>query len=126
MSSPDIQYESPKSIPVTKVHGDLSQQVVLITVDRLRLILVQHAGRMADSKVWVAPLGVVVSLGTTFATTEFKDFYLPATTWQAIFVLTTLASIVWLFRAIAGAAKAPSTEEVVQKIIQNSAASSDG
>lgn len=106
----------------TKLHLNLSQDAIVITEDKVKLVLLQHLRRLEAKKEWLAPAGVVVTLVTTFATTTFREFMVPASTWQAIFVIATLISLVWLFRAAWAALRAPTVEDVVSSMKRAGAA----
>jgi hypothetical protein len=106
----------PKKLDVKVVHGDLSQEVVSITVDKLSLILHKHADGLGKSRDWVAPFGLLLSLILTFVTTDFKDWVLSADTWRAIFVLLGIGSALWLLRTFYDLFTADSVEDLVEKI----------
>jgi len=102
----------------TTLHLNLSQEAIVITEDKVRLCLIQHLGKIEARKEWIAPAGVVLTLLITFATTTFRDFGLKADVWQAMFVIATLLSVVWLLRAIWRAWKAPTVADVVLEMKQ--------
>lgn len=73
MSTPrEGEYLPKEWIEVSEVHGDLSQEVVRITVDRLTLILHRHVSSVERRKEWIAPAGILTTLILTFVSTTFQ------------------------------------------------------
>ncbi|HXG53370.1 MAG TPA: hypothetical protein VNN77_18385 [candidate division Zixibacteria bacterium] len=101
----------------TKVHMNLGQDAIVITEDRVRLVLMTHLRKLEQKRGWIAPLGLLVAIVTAFATATFRDaFGLKATTWEAIFVLSGVASLVWTIIAMVIAVRAPSVDDVVSEM----------
>jgi len=106
-----------ETVEVTAVHGNLTQEIIKITVDKLKLILQAHIKNMERKRDWIAPLGILASLLIVFPTTEFKPFAgLKADVWQAIFIIAVLANLAWFVKTLWVAYKAPSVEGVIEKI----------
>jgi len=104
-------------VEVTTVHSNLSQEIVQITVDRLKLVLQAHLKQMERRKEWIAPLGVLIALVIVFPTTEFRAFAgLKAETWQAIFIISTLIAFIWWLKTTVAAFRSPSVEDVIERI----------
>jgi hypothetical protein len=96
------------------VYLNLSQDYIVITEDKVKLCLIEHLSRMESRKSWIAPLGIVLTLLITFATTTFRDYAgLKAAAWQAIFIVATVLSVAWLLLTVKNALKSPSVEDVV-------------
>lgn len=72
-----------------------SQQYIITTSDRLKLCLLENLKKAEKKHDWVAPFGVFLAIGTTFVTTTFRDWVLPAKAWEGIFLLLGIASIFW-------------------------------
>ncbi len=88
------------------VHLNFDQNLVIITEDRLQLCLLNHLECVESKKSWIAPVSLFVTFVTTLCTTTFKDAIgLPASTWQALFVLLAIVSFVWSICAIVAALK---------------------
>lgn len=107
---------SPVQAPVTIVHSNLDQAVIQITEDRLHLVLKDHLALAEERKAWIGPLGILIAIVTAFVTADFRDFYLKAPVWQAIFLISGVLSFAWLARSIYQATKAPSLESIIEKI----------
>lgn len=106
----------------TKLHLNLDQDAIVITEDRVRLILFGYLANLEAKRRWQTPAGILLALATTFATTTFQDaFGLSAATWQAMFVLLTLGTGVWLVVAAVKAFQAHDVEEVVSSMKKASA-----
>ncbi len=105
-----------ESIEVTEVHGDLSQQVVKITVDKLSLILHRHASSIEERKGWVAPLGIFLTLLVVLLTTNFKNVIWSSDTWAALFIFSAGLSFIWLIRSLWRSYKSERIEDLVEKI----------
>jgi len=106
----------PETVEVTNVHSNLSQEVIKITTDRLKLILKDYLTLMERKKEWIAPLSIVITLVVVLITTSFKQAYFSADTWKAIFIIALILSIVWLIKSLWYAFKSPSVEEIVERI----------
>jgi hypothetical protein len=71
---------------------------------------------MEQKKSWIAPAGIFITVLTSFVTTNFKDFFLPASTWEALFLLSGAGSFVWLLVALKQAYSAPSVDDIVSEL----------
>lgn len=107
-----------KTIEITKLHGDLSQEVVIITVDKLKLILHTHINSIKERKSWIAPAGILLTIITVLVTGEFKDIIFPRSTWTAIFVITGGLMFIWLVKALWKAWHSETVQDLVEKIKQ--------
>lgn len=107
---------SPLEAPITIVHSNLDQEVIQITEDRLRLVLKDHLEDAEERKAWIAPLGILMAIVTSFVTATFRDFHFKAATWEAAFLIGGLLSLGWLVVAAKKAAKAPTIDDIVDKI----------
>lgn len=79
----------------SRFHINLSQEVIVITEDRFRLCLQSHADRLTAREKWIAPVSLLATFLVVLATSEFKQFVLPAATWQAVFVICSVGAFVW-------------------------------
>lgn len=102
--------------PIRMVHSNLDQEIIQITEDKLRLVLKEHIELVERRKEWIAPLGVLMAVVTAFVTSTFRDAYLKAATWEAVFLVTGVLSAAWLVRSIRLAFLSPSADDLVQKI----------
>ena len=102
--------------PTKIVHSNLDQEIIQITEDRLRLVMKDHLEIIEEKKAWHAPLGVLLAIVAAFVTADFRDAYFKAATWQAVFLITGVLSLIWLIKTILRAANSPSIDDIVSKI----------
>jgi len=80
---------------------NLDQDVIIITSDRLTICLKDHLESISKKDKWLTPLSLFLAIIVVFLTSEFKTaFGIPATTWQAIFVISLIVSFIWLIRSL--------------------------
>lgn len=103
-------------VEVSEIHGDLSQQIIQITVDKLSLILYKHSVTIENKKAWIAPLGIFITIVIVLATSNFKEFIWSAEIWCAIFIICGGLSFLWLVKSSWLAYKSESIEELVDII----------
>ena len=108
------------SAPIKKVHENTDQELIVITSDRLELVLQKHLKNLERRNEWIAPLGLLLAIITTFCTATFKDAFFAADTWKAIFVMAGVTSFVWLVRSGWASFRAPDIGEVMSSIKQRS------
>lgn len=77
------------------LHKNIGQEIVLTTVDKVRLCLMETRDCLRDQREWVTPLALGVSLGGTLVAAEFHDFILGKAVWQASYTLALLACVCW-------------------------------
>lgn len=83
------------------IHENVAQQIIIITADRAKLCLMEHKRSLSSRFAWIAPLGLVATGVTTLVTSTFHDALgISASTWQAVFVLGTILSTLWLVISI--------------------------
>lgn len=78
------------------VHKNLGQEVVVTTVDKVRLCLITNRDSLTAQKAWLTPLAIFLSLLTTLIAANFKEFIFKPDVWTAIYVIGTILSFVWL------------------------------
>lgn len=111
--------------PVTKVHDNTSQEIIIITSDRLELVLERYLKNLERRKEWIAPLSLLITVVVTFSTATFKQAFFSADTWSAIFFLVGLLSLLWLIKSSLASWKAPAIGDLMSKIKQNSESQSN-
>ena len=114
---------------ITKVHADLTQEIIITTEDKLKGYLDEYSQSLQKSRDWIAPFGIVLSIGVVFPTTTFANNFLgmDPPTWRAAFFLTFIGCLGWLgvtgIRAIKNAIKPVSKDYVIEALKKNSMAS---
>lgn len=105
------------SIEVNVVHNVSAQDLILITPDQLELILTKHLNEHQRSQEWEAPAGLFVGVVLVFCTSSFKEFLsVPASVWQALFMIAGAVFLYKTIRAAAKALKAPTIEGLMSRI----------
>lgn len=83
------------------VHKNLAQEIIIINIDKLKLILKDHQDALRQKRDWINPLALFLSLLITNLTSTFHDTWsIPANTWQAIFIILCVGALCWLCLAI--------------------------
>ena len=79
------------------IHENLSQDIVVISTDRVKLILIEHHRVFKKKYDWMGPVGIFLTVLTTVLTADFKvsKFGIPAQMWQGIFLLAGFISLIW-------------------------------
>lgn len=85
-----------------KVHENVSQEIILISADKVKLILIEHHKVYRKKVDWVAPVGIFITVLATVLTAKFEEakFGVPAQMWQGVFILAGIGSFVWSFFVI--------------------------
>ena len=105
------------------VYQNTAQDYVVITKDKLELVLLKTEKSLSKKNAWVAPLGLFVSCLLAILSANFKDFIIPANVWQALFIMTTFLCICWFFRAAYVSFRnrgEGNIEDIINKIITES------
>ncbi len=107
---------SEDQVEVVGVFGDLTQEIIKITSDRLKLLLHQHLNRLERRRNWIAPAGILATLVIGYPSTTFHDWVFSADVWRATFFIITLTTAVWLVVSIAKMSKAQTLDDLVEAI----------
>lgn len=109
------------------VHKNISQEIIIINIDRLKLILQDHNAKIKRSTDWINPLAIFIALLLADLTATFNDFIgIKAPVWEAIFILLTLASGIYLLCSFLNIARKGSTiEGVIDKLKEHAQDSTD-
>ncbi|HEI9902728.1 TPA: hypothetical protein SLN78_001049 [Serratia marcescens] len=83
-----------------KIVRQTKVEVIVISDDKLHIILTNCLGNITRLNQWATPLGILVTLAVTMLTTNFKAFILSASVWEAMFWIITMLNIVWLIKSI--------------------------
>lgn len=101
-----------------EVHDNTSTSLINITVDKLKLILSNHLECLGRKSAWQVPLSIFLTIAIVFATAEFKDSLgLSKNTWEAMFLMSGVLSLVWLIYSVAKYKSSLTVDELVNKII---------
>ena len=80
-----------------QVHLNLKQNIIAISEDRLKLVLMETGPIIASKNDWQTPGGLLLSFIATLTTSEFKSaFGMDKSVWSAMFMLLSSGSTIWL------------------------------
>ena len=92
------------SIKIKNYYDRSDSIVVSVTWDKLYVKLDPHIKNLQKDSNWKTALGLVVSIGAALFSCEFKQFWgMSADTIKAVFVLSFIASIIYLAYTICNA-----------------------
>ena len=82
------------------VHRNIEQEYIIITADKLELILRDAKDILISQRDWWTPLGFFSTLLITLLTTDFKNFIFSANVWYALFIIAIVISFLWLVKCL--------------------------
>jgi hypothetical protein len=116
-SEPNIIEESIRALAKpAELYINLEQKIIVTNEDKVRLCLSEHLKKMQKKGGWIAPLGILIPIVLALIASNFKDFGLNATVWQAIFVIAGIAAFVWLVYSLVRARVSASVEDVINSL----------
>lgn len=77
------------------VYKNTAQDYILITRDKLELVLIKTKDCWAKKNMWITSGGLFATCLTALVTADFKDKFLPASVWEALFIIATVSCSVW-------------------------------
>ena len=100
------------------VHKNISQEIIIINIDRLKLILQDHHTKIKRSTDWINPLAIFIALLLADLTATFNDFIgIKAPVWEAIFLILTFGAGIYLLCSLGNLCRKGSTiERVIEKL----------
>ncbi len=83
------------------IHKNLTQEVILTTEDKLRLVLLEHQSMLSSKKEWISGATLSLSLLSSLLLTNFKDgLGLSADTWRAAYGLFFVMALFWFLNSL--------------------------
>lgn len=121
MNAPDgqINVQDEFSEKLT-VHKNLGQDVIVTTVDKVRLCLLKNRDSISKKNEWLTPFSLFLSFATTLVAAEFRKFIFEAAVWQALFIFAAGACLIWILLASKAAwqnRKAGDVEGIVRELM---------
>ncbi len=102
---------------VKESYVNVQQIFITTTEDRLRICLGNHLKRLESKREWMVPAGIFLTLLITLTTTDTKDFIsVNASTWQAIYIISTILSFIWLTVSLRNAFLHASLEDILVEL----------
>lgn len=84
------------NIPIRNIIDNVTTDLIKITDDKLKVILLTNVEKLRELKDIVNPVALTFSLLTTILTADFKDVIFPAIAWCTLFWIAFIVAIVWL------------------------------
>ena len=101
---------------VSQVHLNVSQDLIVITEDKLRIHLTRSRDVAEKRKTWITPLGIFLALLLPLGTANFKDFILKGSTWEAMVLIGVIASVIWLIYELRTCQKSETIDQLIERI----------
>ena len=100
------------------VHKNISQEIIIVNIDKLKLILQDHNKNIKRTTDWFNPLAIFLTLLLADLTATFNDFIgVSASVWNAIFLILTFAAAIYLIYNVYNCLQEGSTvEDIIEKI----------
>lgn len=115
--SQQTKRKSQTSVDIDEIHENTTTQLITITADKLKLILLNHLEKVESAKVWQAPLGIVITIVLVFCSSTFKEaFSVPADSWRAIFLIGGVMALTWLLISLWRIRKSVTIDDVIDVI----------
>lgn len=93
-----IEFEKEFSEKLT-IHKNLGQEVLVTTVDKVKLCLINNRDCLTAKKEWITPFGIFLALVTTLIAAEFRKFIFEPNVWTSVYVIGAIISLIWFLRA---------------------------
>jgi len=103
-------------VTVQSVSMNTSQEVIVTTVDKARICLMEYLSNVEKRNSWVAPLGILITLVITLSTTTTRDFLVKADVWQAVFIIGVIITALWLGLTLYRLPKAKKIDDILNKL----------
>lgn len=108
---------SVKKQEFSAVHDNTSTEVVSITLDKLKLILIEHLQKIESRTSWSVPFGILITVALVFCSASFKEaFGISADSWAAVFIIVGISSFVWLCFSLYKMQEKQSLDDVIKHI----------
>lgn len=109
----------------SNIHANLSQDVVIITEDKLELCLIKHQNTLKAKSDWKTPVALFATLVPVLLTADFKESMgIPSETWTAIFIISCIITVFWSLTTLYQAYKVKNAGDL-KKIISDIKKSSE-
>lgn len=109
------------------IRKNLSQEILIITIDKAKLCLIEHQKMLMAQRDWIAPATTLLALLASLVAADFKDFLnVKAEVWQALFMILSLGCGIQLAIALERTYRyrgKGEVDRVLQKLAESSAVS---
>lgn len=106
----------------SNTHVYIQQEFIITTEDKLNLHMSQYKQKLEKKQSWIAPISIFFTLLATLLTANFKNAMgLPANTWQALFIFSTVGTFIWFLTTLKYIfCKNTSVEDMVNELKEKS------
>lgn len=101
---------------VDQFYDNTQSNIIRITDDKLKVILLENKESLIKNNDFLAPMTLLISLILTFCTTNFQDFFLPASVWTGFYLVLTVVAVIWLVIELRKRKKSITIDELINKI----------
>jgi hypothetical protein len=91
---------------------------VMVSEDKLEICLKDYHADVKSRDAWITPACIALSILLTLTTSKFKDALVPASTWQAFFLMGLVVDVIWLLSSIGWRKKHPEIKEIITALKQ--------
>lgn len=105
------------------VHKNISQEIVIVNIDRMKLILQDHHDKLKRNTDWINPLAIFIALLLADLTATFNTNFLgiKSAVWESIFIILTIAAAIYLFISLLNLCRKGSTiDDVLEQLKEHS------
>lgn len=108
------------SVPAEKIHQNTTQNIIVITEDKTRILLTEYKDALKSNVAWITPTSVFLSLLATVITADFTaKMGISAELWNALFLVCTFGTGIWSLVAGFHAKKRPSLDDLIKELKSN-------
>ena len=103
---------------ISELYVKTSVEVIIIAIDKVKLCLIDHLGRLEKKGRWITPLALLIMFLLTFATAEFEKeaFGLSGDNWFTVFLILAVGSAIWLVIAVVVACNTETTDDIIAEL----------
>ena len=106
-------------IPKLIVRGNIDQDVLYVSEDKVRLCLRDHIARASHRSAWIGTLGISLTFLTTLCAAEFKDrLGVDKSSWHAAFLWGFVGTAIWTLVKVYQAIRTPSNDTLIEEIVR--------
>lgn len=117
-SSKSIMTEN-RTINIENIHSNVTPEILEISVDKLRIVLLENEKKISDANEWQTPFAILLTIIIVLCTATFKEFLsLSADSWHAIFIVGAVVTCIWFLSALFRRQKRMTISELIDRMKQ--------
>lgn len=118
--SPFIQQAGLFMQKKTRLHLKVNEDLILTTMDKLKICLSEHLSKIESKYLWFTPAGILTTIIVVIPTTSFQTFIFGPDTWKAIFFISALIAGYKTYQLYPRGGNDSSIQAVLDEIKENS------